>query len=101
VRFSGCNVGVNYLVWLSQLGQLIARFLKQSQALSYMAGPALRPSHFLTYEGHQVLVTNGSGDPERVLEQWQRLIRSALLYQAIGAVVVRIGGIGRIADPPK
>ena len=47
----------------------------------------------------QVLVTNGAGDPERVLEQWQRLVRPALPYQDIGPVVVCVGGVGRRHRP--
>ena len=101
MRFSGRNVGVHYLVWLSQLGQLSARILKQFQALSCVASPALRPTHFLAYQGHQVLVINGTGDPERVLEQWQRLFRPALPYQDFGSVVVSVRGIGGVADPAK
>jgi hypothetical protein len=64
VSFGGRDVGVNYFLWLSELGQLSARFVKQFQSCWYVTGSALRPTHLLAYESHQILVTNGTGDPE-------------------------------------
>ena len=37
----------------SEFGQLSASFLEQDQACWYVAGPALRPTHFLAYQGYQ------------------------------------------------
>jgi hypothetical protein len=101
VRFGGSDIRVHHLVGFSESGQLSASFLKQGQACWYVTCSALRPTHFLAYEGYQVLVTNGAGDPERILKQCQRLVRPALPYQDIGPVIVRVGRIRSIADPAK
>ena len=101
VRFGGGDVRIHHLLGFSESGQLSASFLEQDQSCCYVARPALRPTHFLAYQGHQVLVTNGAGDPERVLEQWQRLVRPALPYQDLGPVVVSVRSIGGVAEPAK
>ena len=68
LRFGRGDVSIHHLLAFSEFGQLSASFLEQDQSCWYVAGPALRPTHFLAYQGHQLLVTNGAGDPERVLE---------------------------------
>ena len=99
VRFGGGDVGIHHLLRFSESDQLSASLLKQMRPRWYVAGPALRLTHLLAYQGHQVLVTYGARDSERVLEQWQRLVRPALPYQDLGAVVVRARSIWGVAEP--
>ena len=99
--FGGGDVGIHHLLGFSESGEFSASFLEQDQSCCYVARPALRPAHFLADQGHQVLITNGAGDPERVLEQWQRLVRPALPYQDLGPVVVSVRSIGGVAKPAK
>ena len=90
MRFGGGYVRVHHFMSFSESCELSASFFEQDQARWYVAGAALRSSYFLAYQGHQILVTNRTGDPERVLEERQGLVPATLPYQDIGSVIVRV-----------